>query len=154
MNPFLFTGDESLPPGDPNRERWHPRGRIWKWPEDYRTYVIWLLALAGLAALVNVARGLAHPHWSAFPYVLLTGAGYYALSVAVWGIALWALWKEKSWARHWAVIASAMFLLDFFRQFILHAHSFPWDYRATSLLIGVVGVLAFSWPDKTANTSL
>ena len=136
MNPFKFSGDE-----------WFPR-EDWEWPADYRSAMGWLFALAIPMSLENIARAVLHPHSRTLLQNLLVGPMFYSAMAAMSGIALWAIWKDKSWARRWAVAASSMFFLEFLRQFIIPVRP-AWDHYLSALIVAVMGVVAFSWRDKT-----
>jgi hypothetical protein len=71
---------------------------------------------------------------------------------AMCGVALWAIWKDKSWGRWWAVAASSMYFLDFLKQFIIPVRP-AWDHYLSALIVGVTGAVAFSWRDKQAEGS-
>lgn len=107
----------------------------------------WIFALAILGALGNITRAMLHPRSHTLLQSLLLGPIFYFARAALSGIALWAIWKEKSWARWWAVAASSVYFLEFLRQFIIPVRP-AWDHYVSSLIAGVVGVAAFSWRDK------
>jgi hypothetical protein len=67
-------------------------------------------------------------------------------------IALWAIWKDKSWAGWWAVAASSMYFLGFLTQFVIPVRP-AWDHYLSSLIVGVAGAAAFSWRDKPSDAS-
>ena len=144
MNPFKFSGDDSSAYADPPKMHWIPRWRQWKWPGDYRSFMGWIFALTIGGALWNVARAILHPRSHTLLQSLLVGPIFYSAMAALSGIALWAIWKEKSWARWWAVAASSVYFLGFFRQFIIPVRP-AWDHYLSSLIVGIVGVAAFSW---------
>jgi hypothetical protein len=129
------------------RTRWFPRQRKWKWPAEYRTFMGWIFALAILAGLASVARAILHPRSRTLLQSLLLGPIFYSTMALLSGIALWAIWKDKSWARWWAVAASSIYLLEFLRQFIIPVRP-AWDHHVSSLIAGIAGVAAFSWRDK------
>jgi uncharacterized membrane protein (DUF2068 family) len=153
MNPFLFSADDSAAGnGNAAERRWFPRSRRWLWPEDYRSAMAWAFALTGLMSAVNIARAILHPRARTLLQNLLIGPIFYSAMVIMAGIALWALWKEKSWARWWSVAASSFYLVEFFRQFMIPVRP-TWDYHVSSLLIGMCGVLAFALRSKRDDVS-
>jgi hypothetical protein len=153
MNPFQFSSDDSTNPyANPARVEWFPRRHKWKWPADYRSLMGWVFAATFLTSLANLARTILHPRSRTLLQNLLLGPMFYALSAAVWGVALWALWKDKSWARPWAVAASSVYLLLFLRQFVVPMRP-AWDHHMSGLLIGILGVFAFSWHAKQVDAS-
>jgi hypothetical protein len=147
VNPFKFSEDDSSPYTDPPRVRWFPRQRKWKWPSDYRSFMGWIFVLAILTASGNIARAILHPRSHILLQSLLLGPMFYSVMAALSGIALWAIWKEKSWARWWAVAASSIYVLEFLRQFIIPVRP-AWDHYLSSLIVGIAGVAAFSLRDK------
>ncbi len=147
MNPFKFSADDSSPFADPSKKYWFPRWRKWKWPADYRSFMGWIFALTIVAPLWNIARAILHPRSRTLLQSLLLGPIFYSALAALSGVALWAIWKDKSWARWWAVAASFVYFLGFFRQFIIPVRP-AWDHYLSSLIVGIAGVAAFSWRDK------
>jgi hypothetical protein len=75
---------------------------------------------------------------------------FYSAMAALSGIALWATWKDKSWARGSAVAASSIHVLVFLRQFVIPVRP-AWDHYLSSLIVAVIGVVAFSWRDKQVD---
>jgi uncharacterized membrane protein (DUF2068 family) len=112
----------------------------------------WIFALTILTALSNVARAILHPRSHTLLQSLLLGPIFYSAMAALSGMALWAIWKEKSWARWWAVAASSIYFLEFLRQFIIPARP-AWDHHVSSLVVGIAGVAAFSWREKQVRAA-
>jgi hypothetical protein len=153
MNPFKFSPDDSDPYANPDRVRWFPRQqRKWKWPGDYRIFMDWIFALTIPASLFNIARAILHPHSRTLLQNVLVGPMFYSAMIVMGGIALWAIWKGKSWARRWAAAASSVYFLEFLRQFIIPVRP-AWDHYLSSLIVAVIGVVAFSWPDGQLDAS-
>jgi hypothetical protein len=148
MNPFQFSCDDtSLPYANSAGVQWFPRRGKWKWPADYRSCMGWVFALTVLTSLANIARAILHPHARTLLQNVLVGPMFYSAMAATSGIALWAIWKDKSSARRWAVAASSIYFLEFLRQFIIPVRP-AWDHDLSSLLVAAIGVVAFSWRDK------
>jgi hypothetical protein len=154
MNPFKFSADDSSPPyANPARVQWFPRRqRKWKWPADYRSCMGWIFALTIPTSLLNIGRAIIHPRSRTLLQNALVGPMFYSAMAAMSGMALWAIWKDKSWARRWAVAASSVYILEFLRQFIIPVRP-AWDHYLSSLILGVVGVVAFSWRDKQVDAA-
>ncbi len=151
MNPFLFsTDDSSLWEADRPRVQWFPRDRKWNWPTDYRSCMGWVFALSILASFVNIAVAILYPRSRTLLQNVLIGPISYYSRAAMCGIALWAIWRDKSWARPWAVAASSIYFLEFLAQFFVPMRP-TWDHYLSSLIIAVVGVFAFSWPDQKVD---
>ena len=62
------------------------------------------------------------------------------------GMAWWSIRKEMPSAKGWAIAASAMHILIFLRQFIFPSQ-LVWGRHVGALVIGIVGLIAFLWPD-------
>jgi len=107
----------------------------------------WIFALTIPTSLLNITRAILHPHARSLLQNALVGPVFFSVMAAMNGIALWAIWKDKYWARGWAVAASSVFFLDFFRQFIIPVRP-AWDHYISSLIAALVGVLAFSWRNR------
>lgn len=67
------------------------------------------------------------------------------------GFAWWTLWRKKAFAKGWAIAASASSLLIFIRPFVFPTQP-AWDHHLGALFIGIVGLIAFTWPDKHGGT--
>jgi hypothetical protein len=125
----------------------HYKGQSLQWPEDYRAAMCWLFALNIFGALFNLGRDYLHPRTRTLLQNLLVGPAWYAVMAAMSSIALWALWKEKRWARAWAVATSSLFLLEFAKQYFIHVRP-AWDHYVSALIAGVAGVAAFCVRDR------
>jgi hypothetical protein len=153
MNPFQFSADDSSPwDAHPAKMRWFPRQRRWKWPDDYRSFMGWVFALTTLTSLGNIAHAILHPRSRTLLQNVLVGPMFDSALTVMAGISLWAIWKEKSWARWWAVAASTLYFLEFLRQFIIPLRP-AWDHNLSALLIAVCGVVAFSGHTKQVDAS-
>jgi uncharacterized membrane protein (DUF2068 family) len=151
MNPFRFSSDDSsVSYANPARVEWFPRQHKWKWPADYRSLLCWVFAATFLTSLLNLASTILHPRSRTLLENLLLGPMFYAVSAAIWAVALWAIWKDKSWARPWAVVASSIYLLEFLRQIVVLLRP-AWDHHLSPLLIGILGVVAFSWHSNSVR---
>ncbi|MGB0037232.1 MAG: hypothetical protein WBP79_17330 [Candidatus Acidiferrales bacterium] len=111
----------------------------------------WVFALEIPLSLFNIVRAILHPHSRTVLQNLLVGPMFYSSLATMSVIALWAIWKDKSWARGWAVAASSIHFLEFLRQFVIPVRP-AWDHYLSSLIVAVIGAVAFSWPDKQVET--
>jgi len=151
MNPFQFSSDDSsFWEADRPRAQWFPRDRNWKWPADYRSGMGWVFALTILTSFVNIALAILHPRSRTLLQNVLVGPIFDSARAAMCGITLWAIWKDKSWAKRWAVAASSIYFLEFLRQFFVSVRP-AWDRNLSSLIIAVIEVVAFSWPDQQVD---
>jgi hypothetical protein len=83
---------------------------------------------------------------SAFP--LLAGPVFLLFVAYVCGIAWWTIWRGKASAKGFGIAASLMHILIFVRQFIPPSRP-TWDYHASTLVVGILGLLVFlrqDWP--------
>jgi hypothetical protein len=154
MNPFKFSDDDSSPFENQPRVQWLPRRqRSWKWPADYRSFMGFVFAVTIPTSLWSIARAILHPRSRTLLQKVLVGPMFHSAMAALSGIALWAIWKDKSWARSWAVAASAIHIFVFLRQFVIPVRPAPtWDHHyLTSLVVGVIGVVAFSRRDREVD---
>jgi hypothetical protein len=113
----------------------------------------WIFALTSLANLVNIVRAILHPHPRTLLQNVLAGPIFYSATIAMAGIALWAIWEDKTWARHWAAAGSAIYSVEFLRQFIIPLRP-TWDHHLSSLIVAAAGVLAFSWRNKQVDAAV
>jgi len=68
---------------------------------------------------------------------------------AICGAAAWTIWKARPAARGWAIAASLSYILLFLLQFFFPTRNVWWDsHRQLELLVGLLGVVCFAWPDK------
>jgi hypothetical protein len=111
----------------------------------------WFFVLAILTSSASITRAILHPHPRTSLQSALVGPMFYSVMIGASGIALWAIWKDKSWARGWAVAASSINILAFLRQFVIPVRP-AWDHYLASLVVGIVGVVAFLWRDKQVDT--
>ena len=76
----------------------------------------------------------------------LAGPLYLLMLALVSGIAAWAIWKAHASARTWAIGASLLYLTIFLRPLVFSVRPAR-DHYLFSLLIGLIGLAAFAWPD-------
>jgi hypothetical protein len=110
----------------------------------------WVFAITILTSLANIARAILHPRSRTLLQNVLVGPMFYSAVAGMSGITLWAIWKDKSWARGSAVAASSIHVLAFLRQFVIPVRP-VWDHYLSSLILAVIGVVAFSWRDKRVD---
>jgi drug/metabolite transporter (DMT)-like permease len=71
----------------------------------------------------------------------------FALLTYIFGMAWWTVWKEKPSGKSWGIAASLINNLVMIMAYILHKRSLS-GYQWEVLAIGIVGLIAFLWPDK------
>ena len=57
------------------------------------------------------------------------------------------IWKDKTSANVWALIASVMLVLAFVRQFVIPMRT-VWHHNVPALISGVVGLIVFLRPAR------
>lgn len=145
MNPFQFSPDDSASwEADRPRVRWFPRDRNWKWPDDCRALVSLFFLISTLGSFASVALAVLHPRSHTLLQSVLIGPIFNSAMVAMCGTALWAIWQDKSWARRWAAAASSFYFVEFLRQFLVPVRP-AWDHYISSLFVGILGLVSFSW---------
>lgn len=116
----------------------------------------WIFVLTIVTSAMNIARHILYPHAGTLLGHLLAGPIFYSAMMLTSAIALWEAWENASSAKAWAIAASAFNLVVFLRQFVISTQPTvtTWDrYRLSSLIVGVVGIVAFLWPDHPAHAA-
>jgi hypothetical protein len=140
----------------PQAQRWPPGGTRPNRPRDFRKFMGWIF-LATSVEHVRVSIGslpgaLRQPG-PVPPIRLLLVAPVFSVAVSIiCALAWWTVWKRKSSGRSWAVAASMICVLAFARQFVVRLPP-AWDWRVSWLWIGIVGLVAFSWPNRNQRKS-
>ena len=133
-------------------ERWPPPGRTKpQWPRNFKKFMGWIFLATSLHYLRVSIENFPYAIRQQGPVLLiriLLMAPVFSMVVSVIsGLAWWTVWKGKSSARGWAIAASLACVMAFARQFIIPLQP-DWDWQLSSLWIGVVGLVAFSWPTR------
>jgi hypothetical protein len=150
MNPIKLSDRVPLRPNDWSVfGQWPPK---WRWPTDYRIIMCIAFAVGSLLSLSNILYNVHRIY--VFPLLrnVLIGPMFSVCTVAFFGMASWTIWKGKSWARGWAIAASLMYVLMFFRQFIIPVRP-AWDHHVGMLFIGILGLVCFVWRDNPVAAS-
>ena len=126
----------------------------WRWPTEFRQFMFWMFAVS---APLSVARilylYLIHRlYWFPLLRNMLIGPWFSVQMAAISGVAAWSIWKGKPWARGWAIAGSLMFLVMYFRQFILTVEP-SWDHHLFVLFVGILSLAAFVWPDTEIDAA-
>ena len=108
--------------------------------------MFYIFAAMSIGFLVPALYGLFHYHNKPLLRILLISPIFDFCVVALSGIAAWTIWKARPWARGWGIAASVPFLFIFIRPFVIFMHAAP-DYNLIALVVGLVGISAFAWPD-------
>jgi len=97
-------------------------------------------------SLANILYTIPRYHTLPLLRNVLIGPTFSIHMAAISGVAAWAIWKGKSWARRWAIAASLMYILIFLRQFIIPVRP-AWDHHVGALFVGLLGLVSFVWRD-------
>ena len=147
MNPFK-VGDRAFFASNERTEGW-------QLPSDFRKFMCWIFLATSLQYLTITLRSIPYStnqiHTAPVLNRLLTAPIISIVMAAISGMAAWTIWKGNRIARVWAVAASLVYILIFFRQFIVPLRP-TWDHHAGALVIGMVGLVAFLWPDKEVGS--
>jgi hypothetical protein len=113
-----------------------------------RTVLCWGFLLTCLENMIVSARSIPnaiHPqHGLPLPTILLFAPAFSIAVSVICGVAWWTVWQGERSARRWAITASLMFVLIFFRQFVVPIPP-VWGRHIGVLFIGIVGLVEFSW---------
>jgi hypothetical protein len=116
----------------------------------------WIFAVTSLLYLENLYQitlyGMRRHYAPSLFLSVLLAVAFDILVVGFSGMAWWSIWKEMPSAKGWAIAASAMHILIFLRQFIFPSQ-LVWGRHAGALVIGIVGLIAFLWPDGRVSGS-
>jgi hypothetical protein len=124
---------------------WPPAHR---WPRDFRKFIVWVFAGTAPVFAVLAFFGIPHAANDSFLRSLLLGRIFESSLAAVSGSAAWVIWKAHPFARVWAIAASLLYLSEFIRPFLIPIRPVR-DRGLASLIIGLVGIAAFAWPDRS-----
>lgn len=108
--------------------------------------MFYIFAADSIGFLVPALYGLFHFHNKPLLRILLVSPVFDLCVVALSGIAAWTIWKAHPWARGWAIAASVSFLFIFIRPFLIPMHPVL-SRNLISLVVGLVGICAYMWPD-------
>lgn len=115
--------------------------------QDIRRVLCWSFAFTCLLHIFVSARDALYASQQhdelSFLGGLMFAALFSILVATVSGVAWWTMWKSKSSARGWAIIATLASVLIFLRAVVFHLH-IAWHHLG-ALVIGIIGLVAFSW---------
>jgi hypothetical protein len=107
----------------------------------------WIFLATSIEYAYVSARSLPHAFHRDYAVPLLWrlfyAPTYSAIFAAISGVAWFAIWKGKLWARQWAIAASLMWILIFSRQFIVPLRP-VWTKHVEALIIGIAGIVVFA----------
>ena len=112
--------------------------------------MFYIFTAESIGFLVPALYGLSRYHNMSLLRILLVSPVFDFCVVALSGIAAWTIWKAHPWAKGWAIAASVPFIFIFVRPFLIPMHSIL-SRNLISLVVGLVGVAAFAWPDQNAR---
>jgi hypothetical protein len=116
-----------------------------------RNFLSWNFAFLSLVCVVLgywiIRRSLDHrgiadyPH----PWALILFAVFPAMA-AVFGIAWWKVWRERSSARPWGIAASLTLMIYPLRHIFFATQPFA-NFTIITLAVGIVGLVVFAMPE-------
>lgn len=119
---------------------------------EIRMVLCWIFAAACVLNLAVVLRCEQYAIRYNYPPSLLRDliiSAVISAAVALCsGVAWWTVWKKRASAKGWAIAASATSIIIFVRPFILPTRP-VWDHHLGALIIGIVGLVAFLWPETS-----
>jgi uncharacterized membrane protein len=102
---------------------------------------------SSVVGLANLLLAIYHPRSRSLLQNALVGPIFDVHMAVISGLAFWTIWKKKAWARGWATAASVLFIVVFFRQFIVAVRP-TWDHHVIELLMGMLGLFSFWLSDN------
>jgi hypothetical protein len=116
--------------------------------QDLRKFLAWIFAVTSLLCLWTsfwfVPR-IIHLHYVFSPLrglLVAAAAALFPILATIYGVAWWAVWKEKASARGWGIAASLIHVLISLSLIVLPLHpvtSCTWPVLAT----GIFGLVVF-----------
>lgn len=110
----------------------------------------WVFAFSSMVCLGITLRRISstvHQHHSLLTLSNLRVLVVFSIQAVIFGVAWWEIWREKPLAAALGIVASLVFVLVSLWGMIFFSKS-VWGNEGIVLAIGVVGLVAFSWPDK------
>jgi hypothetical protein len=121
---------------------------------EIRALLAWIFAAACVLNVLIVGQCLSYLIRYSYTPSQLRGVIVSALvSGAVLissGGAWWTVWNRKHSARSWGITASLMSVVIFVRPFVFPTQP-VWDHHFGALIIGIVGLAAFSSRDRARS---
>ena len=114
-----------------------------------RKVLCWIFAFSSLMYLLSHLWSILYTihRVHALPTFSLRDELVLVVTITIFGMAWWTIWKEKSSARVWGIAASLIEILIFLFPFILHSSHARWHHLG-ALFIGIVGLIAFLRSDE------
>jgi hypothetical protein len=72
------------------------------------------------------------------------------VGASVFGVAWWAIWKERKFSRFWGIAASFLTMVSPIRHIMLHPRMLL-NYSGVVLAFGIIGLIAFSMREKVST---
>lgn len=120
-----------------------------KWALSWNFAFLCLLCIALACRTVVRTLHLQINMASSHPWVLMLDAVFPAMAT-VFGVAWWKVWKERTSARAWGIVANILITA----LPLWHIIRFPrstYSYDVLVLAVGIAGLLAFSIRDKAPS---
>jgi hypothetical protein len=122
---------------------------------DIRKFLGWAFLIASLVSIcltiLSIERGIQMHYDFLRPRILLLEAAFPVMAV-IFGMTWWTVWRDKPSARGWGAAASSIQILLPLCMIIFRSYSIL-GCQGVGLALGVVGLIAFSWPDKSQTAT-
>ena len=142
----LFTPEESF------FDSLHDMPR--RWPKDFRRFMFLIFACTSVSLLALFLYKIPRIHKVPLLWNIFMGPVSEFCVGTICGAAAWMIRKARPAARGWAIAASLTYILMFLLQFFFPTRNVWWDsHRQLELLVGILGVVCFAWPDKQDDSS-
>jgi|SRR5882762_5440162 len=123
-----------------------------EWPVDLRKVMCWSFLYWSIWDLTLSLRSIVYLREHSFPIPLnpLSMPIFTLLVALICGAAWLTIWKNKTGAKVWALLASVILILLFVRQFVIPVRTI-WHHNVPALIYGVVGLIVFLKPARTTE---
>jgi hypothetical protein len=119
-----------------------------------RKYLCWVFAFSCLVCLGIALRRVSYilqQHYAFLPLIYLKAPALFSIQATIFGVAWWAVWKEKPFATVLGIAASLILIGVPLWGIVFFSRSL-WGNEGIVLVIGVAGLIAFLWPNKKSHS--
>jgi hypothetical protein len=115
--------------------------------EDLRKSMGWVFGVSALMCIWKFCSFISWLFDIGYDFLQLRSfvLAYFPVLAMINAMAWWSIWKDKRWARGWAIAASLVCIELPVRR-IISFHRSPWGDLGGLVVIGVACLIAFAWP--------